>query len=215
MEQNTNTTSAPAGRLSRAAQIVSDIFSPLPIPTYCMAMAMWITPLQVLPESTRMGATLGVAGITGLIPLCLLLLLVRTGIVKDICLSDRRQRVIPMLIGVASYLGAAVYLSLLHAPLWLRLFFGGAAAATFLALLITLRWKISAHAIAIGGMAGMMLWLTAARMATVNAMIWLTAVIILGGIVGSARLVLERHTPAQVCAGWLLGLVCVFIFMCF
>ena len=59
----------PKSGLRRAAQIVSDVFSPLLAPTYCMAMAMWITPLQILPESTRMGATLGVAIITGAIPL--------------------------------------------------------------------------------------------------------------------------------------------------
>lgn len=60
----------------------------------------------------------------------------------------------------------------------------------------------------------MMLWLTAAGLASVNAMIWLTAIIIAGGLVGSSRLVLERHTPAQVFAGWLWGCVCVFSLMC-
>ncbi|MDE6137752.1 MAG: phosphatase PAP2 family protein [Muribaculaceae bacterium] len=207
--------SAPkGGRLKRAAQIVSDVFSPLLAPTYCMAMAMWITPLQILPESTRMGATLGVAIITGAIPLCLLLLLFHTGRIADMCISRRSERTVPMIIAVLAYIGAAVYLGILHAPMWLRCFFYGAAASTVIALFVNLRWKISAHAIAIGGMAGMMLWLTATGLATVNAMIWLTGAIILGGIVGSARLVLERHTPAQVMTGWLLGAVCVFISMC-
>ena len=78
-------------------------------------------------------------------------------------------------------------LGMLHAPLWLLSFFCGAAVAVFVAMLINLRWKISAHAIGIGGMAGMMLWLTAAGLASVNAMIWLTAIIIAGGLVGSAH----------------------------
>lgn len=206
---------APKGsRLHRAAQIVSDVFSPLLAPTYCMAMAMWITPLQILPERTRMGATLGVAIITGAIPLCLLLLLFRAGRIADMCISRRSERTVPMIIATLAYISAALYLGILHAPLWLRCFFYGAAAATLIAMLVNLRWKISAHGIAIGGMAGMMLWLTATGLATVNAMIWLTGVIILGGIVGSARLVLERHTPAQVMTGWLLGALCVFISMC-
>lgn len=202
------------GRLQRAAQIVSDVFSPLLMPAYCMAMAMWITPLQILPERTRIGATIGVAVITAVIPLGILLLMLRTGHISDMSISDRRQRTVPMLIAILAYLGAALYLHILHAPLWLQCFFHGAATSTTLSLFITLRWKISAHAGAAGGMAGMMLWLTATGLATVNAMLWLTGVILLGGVIGSARLVLERHTPAQVCCGWLLSAVCVFIAMC-
>ncbi|MDE6285639.1 MAG: phosphatase PAP2 family protein [Muribaculaceae bacterium] len=208
-----NTPAAPAPRsfLDRAAQIVSDVLSPLAVPTYCMAMAMWITPLQILPERTRMGATLGVAFITGVLPLCVLLLMLRAGMVSDLSLSHRRQRLVPMLVTVVAYLGAALYLHLLHAPVWLVAFFIGASVATTLAGLITVKWKISAHGCAMGGMAGMMLWLAAARMATVNAMLWLSIVIVLGGLVGTSRLILDRHTPAQVACGWLLGAVAVFL----
>lgn len=208
-----NNTTAPTPRpvLERVAQIVSDVLSPLAVPTYCMAMAMWITPLQILPERTRMGATLGVAFITGVVPLCVLLLMLRAGMVSDLSLSRRRQRLVPMIVTVAAYLGAALYLHLLHAPVWLVAFFIGASIATTVAGIITLKWKISAHGCAMGGMAGMMLWLTAAHMATVNAMLWLSAVIVLGGIVGSSRLILDRHTPAQVACGWLLGAVAVFL----
>ena len=199
--------------LQKAAQVVSDIFSPLLVPTYGMAMVMWITPLQVLPERTRIGATLGVAIITAVIPLCLLLLLYRTGKISDMSISQRKQRTLPMSIGVAAYVGAAIYLKILHAPVWLPGFFIGAAIATAVALIVTLRWKISAHSIAIGGLAAVMLWIAATRLATVNAMLWLTAVIIIGGVTASARLVLDRHTPAQVCVGWLWGLICVFACM--
>ncbi|MDE6454106.1 MAG: hypothetical protein K2L27_07885 [Muribaculaceae bacterium] len=213
MEANDNTTAKP-GALRRTAQIVSDVFSPLLVPTYCMAMAMWITPLQILPERTRLGATLGVAVITAVLPLCVLLVMHTTGHVTDMCLSRRHERTVPMLTAIAAYVGAAVYLHVLHAPYWLTSFFTGSAIAATVALIINFQWKISAHSIAVGGMAGMMLRLTEGGLATVNAMIWLTAVILLGGIVGSARLVLERHTAGQVCAGWLLGAACVFAAMC-
>ncbi len=197
--------------LDRAAQIISDVLSPLAVPTYCMAMAMWITPLQILPERTRMGATLGVAFITSIVPLCLLLEMLRTGMVSYLSLSQRQQHLGHMLVTIVAYLAAPLYLHLLHAPVWLVAFFIGAAAATAVAAVVTLWWKISAHGTAMGGMAGMMLWLTAARMATVNAMLWLSIVIVLGGLVGSSRLILDRHTPAQVACGWLLGAVAVFL----
>lgn len=196
--------------LQKAAQIISDILSPLLVPTYCMAMAMWITPLQVLPERTRLGSTLGVAFITAIVPLMLLLALLRLGRVSDFCLSDRRQRTLPMAVAALAYAAAGFYLTVLHAPHWLVGFFCGASIATLIAMIVNVWWKISAHSIAMGGMAGMMLWFAVARLATVDAIIWLTAVVMLGGIVASARLVLERHTLAQVAAGWLCGAVCVY-----
>ena len=174
---------------------------------------MWITPLQMLPERTRLGATLGVAVITAVVPMAILLLMLKAGRISDMSVSVRRERRVPMLIGAVSYLCAAVYLGVLHGPVWLRAFFFGAATATLIAMVVTFAWKISAHAIAMGGMAGMMLWLAFAGLATVDSLFWLSLVIVLGGMVGSSRLILGRHTPTQVFAGWLLGGVCVFAFM--
>lgn len=209
---------APAGNkgglLEKISHIVSDVFSPLLLSTYCMALAMWITPLHVLPERTRIGATIGVAVITAVIPLGILLILLRAGQISDMSISDRRQRTLPYLIAIAAYLAASLYLHFLRAPLWLQFFFYGVAAACAVSVVITKWWKISAHAGGMGGMAGMMLWLTATGMATVNAMLWLVGVILLGGIVGSARLILKHHTAAQVCCGWLLTAVFVFVAMC-
>ena len=216
-EQPATAPEAPKSRdglLVKISHVVSDVFSPLLLSTYCMALAMWITPLQVLPERTRIGATIGVAVITAVIPLGILLLLLRLGRISDMSISNRKQRTLPYLIAIAAYLAAALYLHILHAPLWLQFFFYGVAAACLTSLFITMRWKISAHAGGMGGMAGMMMWLTATGLATVNSMLWFLGVILLGGVVGSARLILKHHTAAQVCCGWLLTAVFVFVAMC-
>ncbi|MDO4319058.1 MAG: hypothetical protein Q4C34_00645 [Bacteroidales bacterium] len=198
----------------RWAQIVSDVFSPLLIPTYGMAMAMWITPLRAVPESSRLIATLIVAAVTALVPLGAIMLLMKLGRVSDTAISNTRERLVPYSIAVVCYCAAAWVVRSIGAPWWLTMFFCGAAFATAVSLVITLVWKISAHSTAVGGLVGMMLWFTVSGLADVHAMIWLSMVIVLAGVVGTARLLLDRHTLAQVLAGLALGIACCFGAMC-
>jgi len=70
-------------------------------------------------------------------------------------------------------------------------------------LIISLRWKISAHAAAIGGLTGGFLALSI-RM-NENPLMILALLFLIAGFVGTARLILEKHTNIQVYAGFLLG----------
>ena len=204
---------AQPARRPRWAQLLSDFFSPLLIPTYATALAMWVTPLRSVPESNRLIVTILVGVITGLIPLLAIAVLIRTGKVSDRALSRRDQRAMPMVIGVACYFGAALFVGSLGAPLWLRMFFWGAGVATIIAMLITCKWKISAHTTAIGGLVGMMMWFATSGLADVNVMIMLSVGIVLAGAMASARLALNRHTLAQTLAGLALGFACCFTAM--
>jgi len=71
-------------------------------------------------------------------------------------------------------------------------------------LFVTIRWKISAHAAAIGGLLGGFLMLSIRLQE--NPVWILSALILISGIVGSARLILGKHTSTQVYAGFMLGL---------
>jgi membrane-associated phospholipid phosphatase len=49
-------------------------------------------------------------------------------------------------------------------------------------------------------------WLTFNSVSNnITAMVWLTIAIILGGLIGSSRIILNRHTTGQVFAGLILG----------
>ena len=199
--------------IQRCAQIISDFFAPLLVPTYGMAIAMWLTPLRFLPEGTRLFATLTICFITGVIPLVIIVFLKFKGLVSDNSISRREQRPLPMLMVMCCYIVAALYLGYVHAPLWLRLFFYGAAIATAIASVITLKWKISAHTTAMGGLVGLVVWLTLATSSDLVMMIVLSIVVIISGAVATARLILNRHTLMQVIAGLCLGFVCTFGFI--
>jgi membrane-associated phospholipid phosphatase len=201
--------------LHRFAQIMSDVFSPILIPTYCMILAMWITPLNVLPERTRVNAVIGIAFITAIMPALILFTLIRMRRVSDTSVSNRKERTVPYIATIICYALAAFYLQFIHAPEWLVLFYVGAGLATLIATVITLWWKISAHAIGMGGMIGMLLWLTYNSISSgMSAMVWLSVSIVLAGLIGTTRIILKRHTPAQVYMGAVVGIVAVVGTMC-
>lgn len=218
-EQQKTDASAQVGEVSGIkrrplwAQLVSDIFSPILVPTYATALAMWITPLRSVPESVRWIVMAIVFVITGLIPFAIIAILVKTGSVSDHAISKRSQRFTPMTIASVCYIGAALFTSTLGAPLWLQMFFYGAAAATLLDLLITKWWKISAHTTSIGGLVGLMFCFAVMGLADINIMIMLSIGILLAGLMCTSRLVLGRHTLGQVFAGLGMGFVCCFVAM--
>lgn len=197
----------------KGAYYISTLFSPVVVPTYSMAVAMWITPLNVLPERTRLLSTLTVMAITAILPMGVIMTLMRLGRVSDSCISDRNERLIPFIAAIVCYLAAALYLRVLHAPGWLVAFFMGAAASCSLATIVNFKWKISGHSIGMGGMVGMMAWLSVHGICDIFMLPWLSVVILISGLVATSRLILDRHTIGQVYAGWLLGTVVVYLFM--
>lgn len=193
-----------------AAQIISDILSPYLLPLYCTALCFWGTPMVLSPERPRFFAMGVVFCLSTALPFLFMALLLRTGRISDMAASIRRQRVRPFVFVLICNVITAIYLYYVNAPWWIPMFFIGSVAAVAIVLLISLRWKISAHAAGIGGVVGLSMWLCLTGLLLFNSMIWMSAVILMAGFVGSSRVALGRHTTMQVYAGWAVGFVSVF-----
>lgn len=191
--------------LERVAQVLSDLFSPIVLPAYMMAVAMWVSPLSVAPERVRLFTMGIVIALTAVVPTAVILVLIKLGKVKDVSLSDRSERFIPYVVSIVCYLATALFLSNANAPMWLRGFYLGAALAGVIAYVITSKWKISAHSSSVGGVAAALAWMCYHGLLIYGPMIWVSAAIVLSGLIGTSRLILRRHTPAQVFAGYCLG----------
>lgn len=126
--------------------------------------------------------------------------LVLAGRVVDFDLSDRRQRHLPFGLAAASAGLATAALAQLGAPGTIVLF--GTAWSTLLVALciVTLRWKISLHAAALGAAVALDLALGGR-----HAVGWTIAAL----AVGWSRIVLRRHTTRQVLAGAAVGAAAV------
>lgn len=193
--------------LERVAQVFSDLFSPIVLPAYMMAVAMWLTPLVRLPESTRIISMVVVAVLTAIVPTAVIFTLIKMGKVKDVSLPSRPERLIPYGVSIVCYGLTVGFLYLVNAPAWLAAFFAGAALASLCAALITLKWKISAHSASVGGVTAAVTWMGWSGLLLHAPLWWISGIIMVCGAIGTSRLILDRHTPAQVFAGYALGII--------
>lgn len=191
--------------LTITAKTLSTIFSPLFIPTYGIALALLTTTLYYVETPVKWRVILTVLGITAMLPLIAIAFLYKRGLVSDASLNNRRERPVPYAVALLCYIGAIAYLWSVHSPLWLVMFLVGGAAALLLVFVINFFWKISAHGAGMGGLVGMLIAIIAGSL-NVWPVVGITMVaIVLCGMVGSSRLILERHTLLQVGAGVALG----------
>ena len=85
----------------------------------------------------------------------------------------------------------------------------GSAVALLVLLLVNLRWKMSAHLSAMGGLlAGIFV---VALHYVINPYMLVIGALFASAMVGSSRVILDAHTPEQTLAGFFNGFILVLI----
>jgi len=192
------------------ARLFSILLHPAWMPTIILVLAYSVDPyLSFRFTSVQLLILYGmVLCMTGLLPVMSTTVMARGGLVGSIALPARQDRIVPYFMTLLYYAGAYYLLSrTTEHPVTLSLFFGG-ILALLLTLLITLKWKISAHMVGIGGLVGALLGLVYVH--DVYMPLLLAISFIAAGVLGTARLLDSDHTPAQIYAGVLLGVCCAF-----
>lgn len=164
------------------SNIISFVFHPLLMVTYGIVLALMFTFLAIYPLPVKLLIAGGTFISTAIVPGLFIFLLVKNGAAGDIELSDRKERVVPYLIFITSILVCIFFLYKMLMPFWLLAMLIGACVALVIALCINFAWKISAHAIGIGGLLGGVMGV--ARIHMINPY-WAFIVVLIDRIVGA------------------------------
>lgn len=197
--------------MNKAANIFSWVLSPILIPTYSVILSLWATVLSVLPLGIRWNVVLMTALITAFLPALAIFLLYKFKAISDPGLNKRGERFVPYGVTCVCYLLASWYLFRIHAPYWMAMFMVAGAVAALVCVTVNIWWKISAHMAALGGLVGLMFRIMSDGVGIVPMWIVISVGIFLLGILGSSRLLLERHTFWQVIAGTAVGFASVYL----
>ncbi len=153
-------------------------------------------------------------------PLFSIMIMYRAKMITSFSIPDRKER-LPVLLLSSIYYGITYYFIRSLDIAYYHSFFGlflsfltGGILLSLISLLITVRWKISLHAIGIGALAGGFIGFVQelqplsnpSQMAKVSTILLLSV-----GILGSSRLLLKAHSINQVIAGSLLGIIVEYI----
>jgi len=206
--------------ITKLAKLLSILLHPLLMPTILFALLFYVSPtviegLSVLNNQTLIGAISIKSTLllllfihTFLMPAISIYFLYRLKVVKSLEMNELEDRRIPYLLTVVIYVAITAFFSLNdnwgHLP-EISLILASITFSLSMVALISLFWKISAHAVGISGTVGAMIGI-AIRFEESHLFYPILLLIVLMGFLISARLHLNAHTPLQVLAGTLLGL---------
>lgn len=149
-----------------------------------------------------------------LLPLAFLPLFLYQNMIRNFEMKTTRERIVPFAtIGLLYLMGYFLLLQMEVPKTIVNILLGG-AFALFINLLITLKWKISAHMTGIGALTGVLIVFSYTLKSDLTP--YLASAFIVAGLVGTSRLLLRHHTPPQVYAGFGLGMtVLILTFLIF
>ncbi len=205
-----------------AAKLISYTFHPILMPAigFVLVMGMGVEFVPFMSQEIKSKILFYlVLPFTVYFPISYLILLRLSKNVSSFNLAIRKER-IPLFIGtlifyVAAYVFARSLVFVLP-TIYYSMMIGG-ILSVFLATIITLKWKISVHAMGISGVLGM-LFATGEHISSSfymlpeNPIFWpVISFIFLSGAICSSRLILKAHTPGQIYAGLIVGFFCLYL----
>lgn len=194
------------------AHVISIIFQPLLMPTYSVLLLFVYTYFGAIYSHQLWYIITPVFLFSFAVPAILIFMLYKLGIISDLSLKIRRERIYPYIITVLSYSVMIFYYTRMRMPLWFTMLMAASVLIMIIAILITLKWKISAHMFGIGGLIGGAMAVSF-FVERANPYFMFIGLFLIAGLVGTSRLILRRHTIHQVFAGFLLGFIVSFSFV--
>jgi hypothetical protein len=196
--------------VNAAARFISIVFHPLLLATYLFSLFYFILPSAWAPVPLSKASTLLVMLllVTFVLPAINLYFFKAMGIVSSLELAKRKERRLPFVFIALIYCAVTYLMNRYTGIYWddtFMRFFLIIDALVIVSALITLFYRASIHALALSGIVGIFLPLN--KMAEdINVFYATLGLIVLTGIVMSARLQLNAHSPREILVGSLLGL---------
>ncbi len=196
------------------SMVISIVMHPVFLPVYGLLLIFNAPTFMVhLPAGIKRVIFLLTAVNMTIVPVALLPLLKMRNVITSYSMELRKERIIPLALGTMMYVVTTVIFYSYQIPVIIKSFMLSASLTSFLILIITFNWKISVHAAGAGGLLATVMVLSI-RMYADLIIFWLP-LIVLTGILMSARLYLRSHNPAQVYTGFLIGFVSFSLVMFF
>lgn len=191
------------------AHFFSWIFHPLFIPVYVTIFLLYIHPYAfvALNEKLKVFKLLFVIVNMALFPGFAVFLMWRLKLTQSIFLQTQKERIIPYAAAMIFYFWAwYVSRSQQDNPEMFTGFLFGSFLTVIAAWLANIYFKISMHALAIGGMLFFILWVSFSGDGT--SALYPSVAMLVAGLVCTARMIISDHRPVEIYSGILMGILC-------
>jgi hypothetical protein len=198
----------PSPTLRRFAHFISILFHPLLISSYTIAFLIYIHPgvFEGVDPRTANLRMLSVLLFSVFFPGLSLFLAWRLKLVKSISLETRNDRLVGFIVTMFFYFWTSyVFRNLPDTPPAAAHFLLGTFLTVCSAWMCTIFYKVSLHAIAMGGLIAFAFLFSLTDPFTSG--IYLAVPVLIAGLVCSSRLILGAHSRFEMISGFVIGLL--------
>lgn len=189
-----------------ASKIISFLFHPLVVGVMMAWYLIYMTPgyYQYLEPKIRSLSLATVFVNNFIFPVVVVLLLKGLGFIDSIYLRTQKDRIVPYMASIIFFFWTwYVFYNRYSAPQILRDSLQGIFYASIVASAANIYFKISMHAIGVGGLVGMMV--VALFSGHLIGLVPLALAVLISGMVMTARMVTGDHQQGDMLAGFLVG----------
>jgi hypothetical protein len=189
------------------AQFFSYLFHPLFISTYVMGFLLFVHPYAYTGflHKAKIFKFLHVLIMNAFFPAFAVFLLWRLEFIRSVYLRTVKERIIPYLIAMIFYWWTWNVFKNQDNPAFVVNFLLGSFLAVCGAWMCNIYYKVSMHAIAVGG--AMMFFFLFSAQDDYASGLYLSVVVLVAGIVCTSRLICSDHTRFQVWSGLFIGIL--------
>jgi hypothetical protein len=199
------------------ARILSTVFHPFIIPLYCCLILFHFHHFRYVgvPYKQKVITLIIVFCCTFLYPALAIIIMNKLKLVDSVNLRNRKDRILPYIAGLTFNIWLA-YMAIRpgnhpvvpYDKLFMHMVLGG-TISLILSFLGNIVLKTSLHMLGMGGLVGFLMF--TAQYAEVNTQWLFIGALLMAGAVGSSRIVLKAHEPAEVYTGFFLGWLSQFL----
>ena len=192
--------------LIRTARVISAIFTPFSIPFLAFLILFLFSYLRIMPIQYKLIVLGVVYCFTILMPTLTIFLFRKINGFSPEDLGERKRRFMPFLLTITSYVFCLVMMHRLNIPWYMTGIILAALIMMVICIVVNLKWKLSEHMAGVGAIVGGLVSFSA--LFGYNPVWWLCLFVLIAGVLGTARIILQHHTLGEVLVGFAVGLIC-------
>ena len=195
--------------LIKTERIVSAVFTPFSIPFVAFLILFLFSYLNIMPLAYKLIVLGVVYCFTILMPTLTIFLFRKINGFEAKDLTDRKKRYVPYLLTIISYVFCMLMMRKLNIPWYMSGIILTALLMMLISIILNLKWKLSEHMLGMGGIVGGVVSFSA--LFGYNPVWWLSLFILIAGVLGTARIILQHHTLSEVLTGFVVGFICALL----
>jgi hypothetical protein len=198
----------PSRVVRRFAHFFSVLFHPLLISAYVMAFLIYVHPavFEGVDDHTSNLRMLSVLLFTLFFPALSLFLAWRLRLVNSLALDSRNDRLVGFIVTMFFYFWTSyVFRNLPDTPPAAAHFVLGTFLAVCAAWMCTIFYKVSLHAVAMGGLVAFSMLFS--RVDPFTSGLYIAVPVLVAGIVCSSRLIMGAHNRFEMVSGFIVGVL--------